>query len=49
MQLSHAVVAVQRYMEDLLQKADHDPEGGEHEDYLVAESVLAALKAAKQR
>jgi hypothetical protein len=48
MQLSHAVVAVQRYMDDLLHKADHDAEGGEHEDYLVAQSVLAVLKAAKQ-
>lgn len=48
LQLSHAVVAVQRYMEDLLHKADHDPEGGEHEDYLVAQSVLAMLKAARQ-
>ncbi len=48
MQLSHAVVAVQRYMEDLLHRADHDAEGGEHEDYLVAQSVLAALKAAQQ-
>ncbi|WEN14292.1 hypothetical protein PY254_13745 [Rhodanobacter sp. AS-Z3] len=47
MQLSHAVVAIQSYMEDLLRKANHDPEGGEHEDYLVAQSVLAALKAAK--
>lgn len=48
MQLSHAVVAVQRYMEDLLHKADHDAEGSEHEDYLVAQSLLAALKAARQ-
>ena len=48
LQVSHAVVAIQRYMEDLLRKANHAPEGGEHEDYLVAQSTLAALNAAKQ-
>jgi len=47
LQVSHAIVAIQRHMEELLRKADHDPEGGEHEDYLVAQSILAALKAAK--
>ena len=41
MQLFHAVVAIQRYLEDALQKADHDPDGGEHEDCLVAQSIPA--------
>ena len=49
LQLSHAVVAVQKYMDELLRKADQEPEGGEHEDYLVAQSILAALKKAKQQ
>ena len=48
LQMSHAIVAVQRYMDELLKKANTDPEGGEHEDYLVVQSVLAALKSAKQ-
>jgi len=48
LQLSHAVVAIQLYMDELLRKADQEPEGGEHEDYLVAQSILAAIKKAKQ-
>lgn len=49
LQLSHAIVAIQKHMEYLLKKAEEDPEGGEHEDYLIAQSILAALKSAKQR
>lgn len=49
LQLSHAVVAVQRYMDELLRKADDEPEGGEHEDYLIAQSILVVLKKAKQQ
>jgi hypothetical protein len=49
LQLSHAVVAIQVYMDELLRKADQEPEGGEHEDYLVAQSILAVMKKAKQR
>lgn len=48
LQLSHAIVAIQLHMEHLLKKADEAPEGGEHEDYLIAQSVLSALRAAKQ-
>jgi PDZ domain-containing secreted protein len=47
LQLSHAIAAVQKYMDELLKKADTDPEGGEHEDFLVAQSVLTAFKNSK--
>lgn len=48
LQLSHAIVAVQDYMKALLVAAETDPQGGEHEDYLVAQSILKALAAAKE-
>jgi hypothetical protein len=34
-------------MDELLRRTDSQPEGGEHEDYLVAQSILLALKEAK--
>jgi len=49
LQLSHTIVAIQEHMENLLKKAEEDPEGGKHEDYLIAQSILAALKSAKRK
>ncbi len=43
LQLSHAIVAIQTYMEFLLKKSEENPEGGEHEDYLIAQSILNSL------
>ncbi|GGA39315.1 hypothetical protein GCM10010981_30710 [Dyella nitratireducens] len=48
LQLSHTIVAVQQHMAYLMKKADEDPEGGEHEDYLIARSVLKTLQEAKR-
>jgi hypothetical protein len=45
LQISHAAVAVQLYMKSLLDAEANDPQGGEHEDYLIAQSILRQLAA----
>jgi hypothetical protein len=42
-QLSSAIVALQEYIKLLRKEAAQDPQGGEHEDILMAESVLKEL------
>jgi hypothetical protein len=34
-------------MKALLDTAEHDPQGGEHEDYLIAQSILTQLALVK--
>ena len=46
-QLSHVIVAVQTYMDGLLHKANTEPEGGEHEEWLAAQGILTILKNAQ--
>lgn len=48
LQISHAIVALQDHMKNLLILAENNPEGGEHEDYLIAQSVLKQLASAKE-
>lgn len=47
LQLSHTIAAIQWRMKYLMQQADEVPEGGAHEDYLIAQSILTALQEAK--
>lgn len=47
LQLSNTVIALQEYIKLLQREAADDPQGGEHEDILIAESVLAELSRAK--
>lgn len=47
LQISHTIIAIQDHMKALLASAESDPQGGEHEDYLIAQSILKTLAAAK--
>lgn len=47
LQLEHAIVMAMSYMDRLLSKPEDEIEGGEHEDYLIAQSILKKLTAAK--
>lgn len=47
LQLSSAIVAVQEFLKILHSEAAENPQGGEHEDILIAESVLEELRRAK--
>ena len=47
LQLEHSIVMAMSYMDALLRKSEQDMEGGEHEDYLIAQSILKKLAAAK--
>jgi len=40
LQASHTIVALQEYSKHLLAASENDPEGGEHEDYLIIQSVI---------
>jgi hypothetical protein len=42
-QLSSAIVALREYIKLLHKEAADGPQGGEHEDILIAESVLKEL------
>jgi hypothetical protein len=42
-QLSSAIVALQEYIKLLQKEAADGPQGGEHEDILIAESILKEL------
>jgi hypothetical protein len=48
LQISHTIAAVRAHMSALLQKSQDEPEGGEHEDYLIAQSVLKILAKAEE-
>lgn len=47
LQASHLAVALQSHMQTLLDRAESQPEGGEHEDYLIAQSILKLLQSAQ--
>jgi hypothetical protein len=47
LQLSSAIIALQEYIKLLHKEAAEDPQGGEYEDILIAESVLRELIRAK--
>jgi hypothetical protein len=47
-QISHAVVALQEYIKLLNREAAEDPQGGEHEDILIADSIIRELARAKK-
>lgn len=47
LQLEHAIVMAMSYMDGILRKGEDEMEGGEHEDYLIAQSILKKLTAAK--
>lgn len=46
LQIAHTITALRSHMRALEKKGDEDPEGGEYEDILIAESVLKLLMAA---
>ena len=48
LQVSHALTAIQAHMSALLKKSQEDPEGGEHEDYLIAQSIFKLLAKAEE-
>lgn len=47
LQLSHAIVALQKHGQSLLKDVEEEPEGGEHEDYLIAHSIIKLLVESK--
>jgi len=48
LQIAHTITALRVHMRQLEKKGDEDPEGGEYEDILIAQSVLKTLIAAGQ-
>ncbi|MEO5686725.1 MAG: hypothetical protein ABIR54_05125 [Burkholderiaceae bacterium] len=46
LQVSHAVIAVQAYMQALLKKNREESDGDEMNDYFVAQSILNILMKA---
>ena len=46
LQASHTIAALQEYSRKLLATSEDDPEGGEHEDYLIIQSVIRQFAAA---
>ena len=47
LQISQAIVATQEYRKLLQREASENPQGGEHEDILILDSVLSELSRAK--
>jgi hypothetical protein len=47
LQISQTIVATQEYIKILQREAAEDPQGGEHEDILILESILLELSRAK--
>jgi len=43
LQITAIIVALRFHMEALERKMQGEPEGGEHEDYMIAQSALKAL------
>lgn len=48
LQISHTLAALRTHMSALLKKSQEEPEGGEHEDYLIAQSVFKILAKAEE-
>jgi hypothetical protein len=48
LQITAIVVALRFHMEALEKQMQDGPEGGEHEDYMIAQSALKALMRAGQ-
>jgi hypothetical protein len=46
LQIAHTITALRAHVKALEKKGDEDPEGGEYEDQLIAESVLKVLMKA---
>lgn len=46
LQITAIIVALRLHMETLERQMQEGPEGGEHEDYMIAQSALKALMAA---
>jgi hypothetical protein len=46
LQIAHTITALRAHVKALETKGDEDPEGGEYEDLLIAESVLKVLMKA---
>jgi hypothetical protein len=46
LQIAHAITALRAHVAALEKKGGEDPDGGEYEDVLIAESILKALTAA---
>ena len=46
LQITAIIVALRLHMEALERQMQDGPEGGEHEDYMIAQSALKALMAA---
>jgi hypothetical protein len=46
LQIAHTITALRAHVRILEKKGDEEPEGGEYEDILIAESVLRILMAA---
>ena len=46
LQITAIIVALRQHMEALETKMQQEPEGGEHEDYIIAQSALKAMVAA---
>lgn len=47
LQISQAIIATQEFIKLLQREAAEDPQGGEHEDILILESILSELSRAK--
>lgn len=45
LQASHAIVALKEYSTKLLTDAENEPVGGEHEDYLIIQSIIKAISS----
>jgi hypothetical protein len=45
LQASHAILALKEYATKLLPDAENEPVGGEHEDYLIIQSVIKAISS----
>jgi hypothetical protein len=43
LQASHTIVALKEYSSKLLSDAEKEPVGGEHEDYLIIQSVIKEI------
>lgn len=48
MQISHNIAALQEFIKNVEISARDNPQGGEHEDILIAESIIQELSRAKK-
>ncbi len=49
LQVSHAIAAIRTYMDMLLNRPEEEREGGEREDYLIAQSIVKVLAKAEEQ